>query len=111
MDQDKQQAVPITQEELQVARKFLANCELVVNSHSLALRIKDGKLTQDEFNDLCKLFELNGYDIATTSFKVRVDTHIRDDAMISQVPAFANRHTRRHAAKVERKDARGPVKR
>ena len=78
----------------------------MVNSHSLALRIKQGKLTQDEFTDLCKLFELNGYDIATTSFKVRVDTHVKEHAMISQVPAFANRHTRRLAAKMERKDAR-----
>lgn len=97
---------PITQEELQVARKFLATCTLVVNSHSMALRIKQGKLTQDEFSDLCKLFELHGYDMTTTQFSVRVDTHMRNSHMLSQVPALANRHQRRMAAKMERKDAR-----
>lgn len=110
MDAEKQQAMPITQEELQIARKFLANCTVVVNSHNLATRIKTGTLTQYEFNDLCKLFELNGYDIASTSFKVRVDTHIKQDCMISQVPAFANRKTRRVAGKMERLDARRPSK-
>jgi hypothetical protein len=111
MDTDKQQAVPvsdapITQEELKVARKFLTNCTLVVNNHKLANDIKNGTLTQDKFTDLCKYFELSGYDMLTTQFTVRVDTHMRNEVMISQVPAFANRHTRRMAARMERKDAR-----
>lgn len=106
MDIEKQQAAPISQLEQEGISKFLTSCTLVVNSHGLARRIREGRLEQGEFTDLCKLFELQGYDLTTTQFTVKVDTHMRDAAMISQVPPFANRHTRRLAAKMERKDAR-----
>lgn len=106
MNPDTKQAEPLTKEEAAEVRKFLTNCTLVVNNHKLANDIKNGTLTQDKFTDLCKYFELCGYDMLTTQFNVKVDTHQRNEVHISQVPAFANRHTRRLAAKMERKENR-----
>lgn len=101
----------VSEQEAQRIGQALSRCTVVVNSHSLAQRIKNGKLTSEEFADLTKLLELHGYDLAGVNFSVRVDTRQRDTLLVSQVPMLANRHVRRIAAKMERKDARRKPKR